>query len=66
MAEPFGSGSKVQARDQLINRATQLSGHVLKDLPEGADSQWFVGGNREVLLLSISATRQTHVTARLS
>jgi 5-methylcytosine-specific restriction endonuclease McrA len=29
--------SKAQAVDQLFNRAAQLAGHVLENLPQGAD-----------------------------
>lgn len=50
MAEP----SKIQAVNQLFDRAAQLAGYVLEDLPQGADPQGLVGRNGEVLLLGVS------------
>lgn len=46
--------SKVQTADQLFDRAAQLTGHVLEDLPQGADPEGLVGWNGEVLLLAVS------------
>jgi hypothetical protein len=62
---PFPKPSKIQAANQLFDRAAQLAGHVLEDLPQGADPQGLVGRNREVLLLAIRASAQPHVTACL-
>jgi len=45
--------SQVQAADQHFDRAAQLSGQVLEDLPQGADPQGLVGWNGEVLLLAV-------------
>lgn len=56
---------QVKAVDQLLDRAAQLAGHVLEDLPQGADPERLVGRNREVLLLAIRASAQPHVTACL-
>ena len=58
--------SKIQAADQLFDRAAQLSGHVLEDLPQGADPQGLVGWSGEVLLLAVRASAQPHVTASLT
>jgi hypothetical protein len=40
---PKAQPSKVQAANQLFDRAAQLAGHVLGDLPQGADPQGLVG-----------------------
>ncbi len=45
--------SKIQAADQLLVRAAHLAGHVLEDLPQGANPEGLVGRNREVLLLAV-------------
>ena len=58
--------SKIQAADQLFDRAAQMTGHVLEDLPQGADPQGLVGWNGEVLLLAVRASAQPHVTTRLT
>ena len=49
---PKAQPSKIQAADQLFDRAAHLAGHVLEDLPQGANPQGLVGRNREVLLLA--------------
>jgi hypothetical protein len=58
--------SKVQAADQLFDRSAQLAGHVLEDLPQGADPQGLVGWTSEVLLLIVRASAEPHVTTCLT
>jgi hypothetical protein len=36
--QPPGA-SKIQAAEKLFDRASQLAGHVLEDLPQNSDSQ---------------------------
>jgi hypothetical protein len=45
---PLAQPSKIQAADQLFDRAAHLAGHVLEDLPQGAGPQGLVGRNGEV------------------
>lgn len=52
LGEQAPGASKIQAADQLFDRAAHLAGHVLEDLPQGANPQGLVGRNREVLLLA--------------
>jgi hypothetical protein len=55
---PLAQPSQVQAAEQFFDRAAQLSGHVLEDLPQGADPERLVGSNGEVLLLALRASGQ--------
>jgi hypothetical protein len=50
----MAQSSQLKAADQLLDRAAQLAGHVLEDLPQGADPEGLVSRNREVLLLGVS------------
>ena len=50
----MAQSSQLKAANQLFDRAAQLAGHVLEDLPQGADPEGLVGRNREVLLLGVS------------
>ncbi len=50
----MAQSSQVKAVDQLLDRAAQLAGHVLEDLPQGAEPERLVGRNREVLLVGVS------------
>ena len=42
---PKSQASKIQAAEQLIDGAAHLTGHVLEDLPQGANPQGLVGRN---------------------
>lgn len=66
LGEKLPGASKIQAADQLFDRAAHLAGHVLEDLPQGANPQGLVGRNREVLLLAGGISGQPHVTACLA
>ena len=66
LGEKLPGASMIQAADQLFDRAAHLAGHVLEDLPQGANPQGLVGRNREVLLLAGGISGQPHVTACLA
>ena len=51
---------------QLIAREFEIAGNVSEDLRKGADFQWRMRGDGDMVLSSLKTRRQAHVAAGLA